>query len=60
MSFPPSVGLVIVAFVGRTKKLCSEDVPTMWSELNGKHTVTDSVYIEHAASQFRSVSFVHA
>jgi len=32
----------------------------MWSELHGKRTVTDLVYIELAASQFRSVSFVHA
>jgi len=49
-----------VAFVGRTKKLFSEDIQTMWSELKGKCRVTDSVYIEHTASQFRSVSFVHA
>jgi len=40
--------------------MCNEGIQTMWSELNGKHTVTDSVYIEHTASRFRSVSFVHA
>ena len=32
----------------------------MWSELNGNCTVTNSIYIEHTASQFRSVIFIHA
>jgi hypothetical protein len=49
-----------VAFEGITKELCIEDIQSLWSELNGKCTLTNSVYIEHTASQFRSVSFIRA